>query len=265
MSQRSHRAPGQHPAHGQMGYLELPALEVAASAAFYASVFGWKVDADQAGFEAPGMIGQWTTEWKPSSGSGPVIWICVDQLYPTLELVQQAGGRVRQQPELDHGERWLVRVEDPAGNLIGLVAPVGTPQPQTMLAVRDVEAASRWYQRVLGLTSAHGGPHYERLLSGGTLVMQLHQRSVEHHHGVFTDPDAAVGNGVLVWFGDVSDFDGVVTRVRELAAPIVREPHRNPPEGGGNGPGHREIWVQDPDGYTVVIASPDGEAFQPEP
>ena len=35
------------------------------------------------------------------------------------------------------------------------------------------------------------------------------------------------------------------------------------PEGQGNGPGHREIWITDPDGYTVVVASPDGEAYQP--
>jgi predicted enzyme related to lactoylglutathione lyase len=264
MSSTSDRTQGQHPAHGQIGYLELPALDVAASAHFYATVFGWQVDAGQAGFQAPGLIGQWTTEQKPSVDAGPVIWICVDRLHPTLATVQQAGGTVRQRPELDHGERWLARIQDPAGNLVGLVAPVLTPQPQTMLAVPDVEASSAWYQRILGLTSDHGGPHYERLLSGGTLVLQLHQRSVEHHHGVFADTAAALGNGVLVWFGEVPDFDEVVTRVRELGAPIVREPHRNPPEGGGNGPGHREIWFRDPDGYTVVVASPDGEAFEPE-
>ena len=30
-------------------------------------------------------------------------------------------------------------------------------------------------------------------------------------------------------------------------------PHVNP------APGHREIWLRDPDGYVVVIASPDGD------
>jgi hypothetical protein len=25
---------------------------------------------------------------------------------------------------------------------------------------------------------------------------------------------------------------------------------------------HREIWIRDPDGYTVVLASPDGEAVE---
>ena len=89
-------------------------------------------------------------------------------------------------------------------------------------------------------------------------MLQLHRRDVEHHHGsVVAEPQAPSGNGVLVWFGEVSDFDGAVERVRALGAGVVREPHRNPPE--GEGPSHREIWVRDPEGYTVVIASPDGE------
>jgi hypothetical protein len=93
-------------------------------------------------------------------------------------------------------------------------------------------------------------------------VLQLHHREVEHHHGRIGDPDQPLGNGVLLWFGEVADFDEAVARARQLAAPVVRRPHRNPPEGQGNGPGHRELWIKDPDGYTVVIASPDGEAYE---
>jgi hypothetical protein len=93
-------------------------------------------------------------------------------------------------------------------------------------------------------------------------VLQLHDRETEHHHGRIGG-DGPVGNGVLLWFGEVSDFDDVVARAAELGAAVVRPPHRNPPDGQGNGPGHRELWVEDPDGYTVVVASPDGEAFQP--
>jgi catechol 2,3-dioxygenase-like lactoylglutathione lyase family enzyme len=128
--------------------------------------------------------------------------------------------------------------------------------------VRDVEASSRWYQTLLGLRSDHGGPHYERLLAGGALVLQLHHWGTEHHHGRIGDPDHEVGNGVLLWFGETTDFDGVVTRAGQLGATVVRRPDRNPPDGQGNGPAHREIWIKDLDGYTVVVASPDGEAFE---
>jgi hypothetical protein len=55
-------------------------------------------------------------------------------------------------------------------------------RPQPLIAVTDVEASSRWYQRLLDCQSAHGGAVYERLDSNGVLVLQLHRFEVEHHH-----------------------------------------------------------------------------------
>jgi len=82
-------------------------------------------------------------------------------------------------------------------------------RPQPLIAVTDVEASSRWYQRLLRCQSAHGGAEYDRLVSGNTLILQLHRFDIPHHH---------------------------------------------------EGIGDREIWLRDPDGYTVVLASPDGTA-----
>ncbi len=131
-------------------------------------------------------------------------------------------------------------------------------RPQPLICARDVEASSRWYQRLLGCKSDHGGPNYERLVSNGRLVLQLHHWEREDHHGRIGDPNLPPGNGVLLWF-EVDDFDGAHARVAELKAEIVLPRHRNPPDGDG-GPNHWEIWLRDPDGYTVVLASPDGTA-----
>jgi catechol 2,3-dioxygenase-like lactoylglutathione lyase family enzyme len=132
-------------------------------------------------------------------------------------------------------------------------------RPQPLIAVNDVEASSRWYQRLLGCQSAHGGPHYERLVANGTLVLQLHNWDVEHHHGPIGDRSARpYGNGVLLWF-EVDDFDDAVARAMELKANVFKPKHRNPPSGDG-GPNHWECWLRDPDGYIVVLASPDGSA-----
>lgn len=250
------------PEHGRIEYVQLPALDIARSAAFYQRVFGWSINAGHGSLEAPGLIGQLTTDQMPADAGGVVLWISADSLPHIQREVVANGGTVCGRPQLDGGERWLAEIDDPAGNRIGVVVPAGSAQMQTMIAVRDVEASSRWYQQLLGLRSDHGGPEYERLLSDGTLVLQLHRRDVEHHHGLFVSPGVEVGNGVLLWFGEVADFDDVVARAAELSAPIVRTPHRNPPEGQGNGPGHREIWIKDPDGYTVVVASADGEAYE---
>lgn len=132
-------------------------------------------------------------------------------------------------------------------------------RPQPLIAVTDVEASSRWYQQLLGVQSDHGGRVYERLLSNGTLVLQLHNFDVEHDHGRIGDrDDKPYGNGVLLWF-EVEEFDAAMNRVAALNAEVVMPRHRNPPSGDG-GPNHWECWLRDPDGYMVVLASPDGSA-----
>jgi catechol 2,3-dioxygenase-like lactoylglutathione lyase family enzyme len=122
-------------------------------------------------------------------------------------------------------------------------------RPQPMIAVADVEAASRWYQQVLGASSGHGGAEYERLLVDGQLIMQLHRLEIGHHHGTIGDPGQPVGNGVALWF-ETADFDAVVRRIQAVKAQIVTDIHVNP------NAGHREIWIRDPDSYLVVFAEP---------
>jgi catechol 2,3-dioxygenase-like lactoylglutathione lyase family enzyme len=130
---------------------------------------------------------------------------------------------------------------------------------QPLIAVTDVEASSRWYQRLLGCTSMHGGPDYDRLVVDGALIMQLHSFDANHHHGPIGDVnDKPYGNGVLIWF-ETEDFEALWQRAQEMNAEVVMPRHRNPPE-GDDGPLHWECWLRDPDGYVVVIASPDGTA-----
>ncbi len=137
-------------------------------------------------------------------------------------------------------------------------------RPQPLICVTDVPRSSRFYQDLLGCESGHGGEEYERLMRDGTLVLQLHAFEVEHHHGRIGDPASLpYGNGVALWF-ETDDFDAAVGRAEALGAEVVRPPHRNPPEGPG-GPAHRELELRDPDGYLVVVASPDGESPWPDP
>ena len=130
-----------------------------------------------------------------------------------------------------------------------------TPQP--LLAVHDVPASSRWYARLLGaeptsktMRSDHAHV-YDRLLCGGSLVLQLHAWDEEDHPNLVNAKDARPGHGVLVWF-EVDDFDAAVKRARALKAKVLLKPHFNP------APGHRELWLRDPDGYVVVIESGRG-------
>jgi catechol 2,3-dioxygenase-like lactoylglutathione lyase family enzyme len=126
-------------------------------------------------------------------------------------------------------------------------------QPQPLIAVRDVEASSRWYQQLLGCKSGHGGTDYEQLIDDrGTLVLQLHAWEAHEHPHIGDPATQPYGNGVLLWF-QIDDFVPAVGRARALAAEILEEPHVNP------NANHREIWLRDPDGYVVVLASARGE------
>jgi hypothetical protein len=124
-------------------------------------------------------------------------------------------------------------------------------QLQPLLCVHDVEASSRWYQRLLGCQSGHGGREYERIVSNGRLILQLHQWNVEHQHGRIGDPNIKpYGNGVLLWF-ELGDFEAAVVRAEELKAEVIKPRHRNENS-------HWECWLRDPDGYSIVLSSPFG-------
>jgi catechol 2,3-dioxygenase-like lactoylglutathione lyase family enzyme len=130
-----------------------------------------------------------------------------------------------------------------------------TIEAQPLIAVRDVRASSRWYVELFGADSIPEHPHrdvYDRISRSGRLLLQLHAWDAEEHPNLVNADAAPPGHGVLLWF-QVNDFDLVVERARGLGAEIIEEPHVNP------APRHREIWLRDPDGYVVVLASPDGE------
>ena len=129
-------------------------------------------------------------------------------------------------------------------------------EAQPLIAVRNVRASSRWYSTLLAADSMPEHQHrdlYDRLFSSGRMVLQLHAWDEEQHPNLTNANSAPPGHGVLLWF-QVDDFDSMVHRARELGAEVILGPHVNP------APQHREIWLRDPDGYVLVIASRDGES-----
>jgi catechol 2,3-dioxygenase-like lactoylglutathione lyase family enzyme len=133
-------------------------------------------------------------------------------------------------------------------------SPVVEAQP--LIAVRDVRASSRWYADLLGADALPDHPHrdvYDRIWRSGRLLLQLHAWDVEDHPNLVNANAAPPGHGIVLGF-QVDDFDAVVGRARRLRAEIIEEPHINP------APQHREMWLRDPDGYVLALASPDGES-----
>ena len=126
---------------------------------------------------------------------------------------------------------------------------------QPLIAVRNVRESSNWYRQLLGFDSLPEHPHraeYDRMQCRGELILQLHAWDKEAHPNLINADAAPPGHGVLLWF-EVDNFNQVVERARALRAQVILKPHVNP------NPKHREMWLRDPDGYVIVVASPDGD------
>ena len=135
-------------------------------------------------------------------------------------------------------------------------AQTSAVEAQPLIAVRNVRASSGWYAELLGADTLPDHPHrdvYDRIWRSSRLLLQLHALDAEDHPNLVNADAAPPGHGVVLWF-QVEDFDSAVDRVRRLGAEIVEDAHFNP------APLHREIWLRDPDGYVVALASPDGES-----
>ena len=110
--------------NGKICYLEMPAKDVAISAAFYQKVFGWAVrrrgDGSTAFDDSVGEVsGTWVLGRPPSTTPGILISIMVDDVAATLERVVAEGGKLVQQIGADAPEI-TARFADPAGNVLCL-------------------------------------------------------------------------------------------------------------------------------------------------
>jgi catechol 2,3-dioxygenase-like lactoylglutathione lyase family enzyme len=123
---------------------------------------------------------------------------------------------------------------------------------QPLIAVRDVERSSRWYQQLLGCQSGHGGNEYEQIVKDGEIILQLHAWDVHGHPNLCNISAAPHGFGVLLWF-QLSAFDAAVEQARALGAAILEGPYVN------TRANHRECWIRDPDDYVVVLAGDVGD------
>jgi predicted enzyme related to lactoylglutathione lyase len=110
--------------HGRLSYVQIPALDVRVSAAFYEKVFGWNVRGDgteHLGFtDATGdMIGAWVTSRDPSREPGVLLYIYVHGIDNALEQVTASDGEIVEAP-YPEGDLWVATFRDPAGNVIGV-------------------------------------------------------------------------------------------------------------------------------------------------
>jgi predicted enzyme related to lactoylglutathione lyase len=111
-------------ANGKICYIEIPATDIPQSADFYRRVFAWNIrkrgDGGTAFDDPTGQVsGTWVRGRSPATEPGLLVYIMVDSVAATLDMVVANGGEIVQPVGTDAPEI-TARFRDPAGNVIGL-------------------------------------------------------------------------------------------------------------------------------------------------
>ena len=85
--------------NGKLCYLEIPAIDIARSAAFYERVFGWSIwhrgDGTIAFDDGVNEVsGTWVLDRPPMNEPGLLIYVMVDSVAETVDAVVAHGGKI---------------------------------------------------------------------------------------------------------------------------------------------------------------------------
>src|SRR5436190_24255677 len=116
-------------ANGKICYIEMPATDIARSAAFYQKVFNWNVrkrgNGSTAFDDTTGEVsGSWVLGRPPAASPGLLFYIMVDSVAATIDVIVANGGEIVQPIGMDAPEI-TARFRDPGGNVIGLYQQPG--------------------------------------------------------------------------------------------------------------------------------------------
>ena len=114
--------------HGAIEWIDIPAIDTDASAKFYATVFGWKIQTDARFGDYPmfedadgRMGGGFWRSGRPSTDAGAMLYITVEEIDAVLAKVADHGGApIQAKTEIHPLVGWYAVFRDPAGNGIGL-------------------------------------------------------------------------------------------------------------------------------------------------
>jgi uncharacterized protein len=109
--------------NGKICYIQIPATDIARSADFYQTVFGWKIRQREHGTAFDDGVGEVSGEWvmdrPPALAPGLLIYIMVDSVAATVDAILANGGEIVQ-PIGGDAPEITARFRDPGGNVLGI-------------------------------------------------------------------------------------------------------------------------------------------------
>ena len=115
-----------------------------------------------------------------------------------------------------------------------------------IIAVKDVEASSRWYQSKLKCQNMHSGKDFDILVSENDEILICLHKWGEHGHPTMANPGIAPGNGLILYFRS-ENMNEVRQNVSKMGATVEEEIHLNP------NLTKMEFSFRDLDGYYLTV------------
>lgn len=124
--------------------------------------------------------------------------------------------------------------------------PTSMTKIDPILAVKDVNESSEWYQAVFDCQRTHGGADFAVLVDKNNEVLICLHKWGEHEHPTMKDPTILPGNGLIIYY-KTDDLEQILQNVKRMDYPIEKEVELNPNST------KREFSLRDPDGYYLTI------------
>ena len=115
-----------------------------------------------------------------------------------------------------------------------------------IIAVKDIEASSKWYKSVFGLRNRRGHDYFAVLLAENDEILLCLHKWEAHEHPTMINPNITPGNGLILYFR-TENINQIRQNVKTLGFPIEEDIHLNPNST------KKEFSLRDPDGYYLTI------------
>lgn len=115
-----------------------------------------------------------------------------------------------------------------------------------IIAVKDVEASSKWYQSVFECKSTHGGKEFDILVSENDEILLCLHKWGEREHPTMIDPTITSGNGLILYFR-TENMRAIRQNIEKMGCTIEEDIRLNPNSR------KKEFLLRDPDGYYLTI------------
>lgn len=116
-----------------------------------------------------------------------------------------------------------------------------------IIAVKNVEASSKWYQTIFDCQSKHGGNEFDILTNKQHEVLLCLHKWGEHDHPTMRESKATSGNGLILYFRS-ENMEQIRENLRSMNHEVEQEIQLSPNSG------KREFSFRDPDDYYITIA-----------